>query len=49
MTGSRCLKTTWPRLDDVLRGRIDRCTMDGLVRMLAAIGRHVTLSVDQAA
>jgi predicted XRE-type DNA-binding protein len=42
---AKVLGTTRPRLNDVLQGKIDRCTIDRLVNMLEAAGRHVTLSV----
>jgi predicted XRE-type DNA-binding protein len=43
------LGTTQPRLNDVLKGRIEKCTVDRLVNMLAAVGYKVTLSVEEAA
>lgn len=43
------LGTTQPRLNDVLKGRIEKCTVDRLVNMLAAVGRKVKLSVSHAA
>lgn len=39
------LGTTQPRLNDVLKGKIDRCTVDRLVNMLESVGYHVELSV----
>ena len=42
---AKILGTTRPRLNDVLHGKIDRCTIDRLVNMLEAAGRHVTLAV----
>ena len=39
------LGTTQPRLNDVLKGKIDKCTVDRLVNMLATVGYHVELSV----
>jgi predicted XRE-type DNA-binding protein len=42
---AKAMKTTQPRLSEVLHGRIDKCTIDRLVQMLAEVGRHVTLSV----
>ena len=41
--------TTQPRINDILRGRLDRVTIDRLVNMLAAVGRHVILRVGKAA
>lgn len=43
------LGTTQPRLNDVLKGKIDKCTVDRLVNMLAAIGYRVNLKVSHAA
>ncbi|MCU7847497.1 MAG: helix-turn-helix domain-containing protein [Candidatus Thiodiazotropha sp. (ex Lucinoma kastoroae)] len=45
------LKTTQPRLNEVLNGRMDKCTIDRLVQMLAEVGMHVniTITTDQAA
>lgn len=37
------------RLNDILRGRLEKVTIDRLVTMLAAAGRHVRVSVDHAA
>lgn len=39
------LGTTQPRLNDVLKGKIDKCTVDRLVNMLESVGYHVELSV----
>jgi predicted XRE-type DNA-binding protein len=33
----------------VPRGRIDKCTIDRLVKMLAKVGRHVKLSIEAQA
>lgn len=43
------MKTTQPRLNDVLRGKIEKCTIDRLVNMLGAAGRQVSLRVSDAA
>lgn len=43
------MKTTQPRLNDVLQGKIEKCTIDRLVNMLAAVGKHVSLRVSDAA
>ena len=37
-----------PRVSDLMRGRIDRFSIDALVQMLGAAGLHVTLSVRRA-
>lgn len=41
--------TTQPRINDIVQGRIEKCTIDRLVNMLAAVGRHVSLAVGKAA
>lgn len=41
--------TTQPRINDILRGRLERVTIDRLVNMLAAVGRHVSMRVGKAA
>ena len=46
---AKLMKTTQPRLNDVLQGKIEKCTIDRLVNMLAAVGRHVSLHVSDAA
>lgn len=43
------LKTTQPKLNDVLKGRYEKFTIDRLVRMLNAAGLHVSVSVNKAA
>ena len=40
---------TQPRLNDVLRGRIDKFSLDALVNMLAQAGMRVELRVKKAA
>jgi len=42
------LGTTQPRLNDILKGKIDKCTVDRLVNMLAEVGYRVRLSVEAA-
>ncbi len=42
------LGTTQPLLNDVLKGKIDKCTVDRLVNMLAEVGYRVSLSVEAA-
>jgi predicted XRE-type DNA-binding protein len=37
---------TQPRVSDLVRGRIERFSIDGLVNMLAAAGRAVRISVE---
>lgn len=43
------LGITQPRLNDLLRGRIDKFSVDALVNMLARMGKQVTLRVRRAA
>jgi predicted XRE-type DNA-binding protein len=43
------MHTTQPRINDIVQGRIEKCTIDRLVNMLSAVDRHVSLSVDKAA
>jgi predicted XRE-type DNA-binding protein len=43
------LGTTQPRLNDVLKGRIEKCTVDRLVNMLASVGYKLDLKVSHAA
>jgi len=38
-----------PRISDVVRGRIDKFTIDALIDMLARVGHHVTVKVKVAA
>ena len=40
---------TQPRLNDLLRGKIDKFSLDALVNMLAAAGMRVELRVKKAA
>jgi len=40
---------TQPRLNDVLRGKIDKFSLDALVNMLASAGMRVELRVKKAA
>jgi len=37
------------RLNDILRGRLEKVTIDRLVTMLATAGRHVHVTVNNAA
>lgn len=46
---ARRLNTTQPILNDVIRGRYDRFTIDRLVNMLDAAGLRVSVSVSKAA
>jgi predicted XRE-type DNA-binding protein len=40
---------TQPRINDLLRGRISRFSLDALVNIASALGRKVTVSFDEAA
>ena len=43
------LGVTQPRLNDLLRGKIDKFSLDALVNMLNTAGRRVSLRVKKAA
>jgi len=43
------LGITQPRLNDLLRGRIDKFSVDALVNMLARVGKQVSVKVRKAA
>ncbi len=43
------LGTTQPRLNDVLKGKIEKCTVDRLVVMLATVGYTVNLDISNTA
>jgi predicted XRE-type DNA-binding protein len=43
------LGTSQPLLNDVIKGRYERFTIDRLVKMLEAVGKHVSISVIEAA
>ena len=45
---SRC-GISQPRVNDLLRGRIARFSLDALVNIAAALGRRVTLKLEDAA
>ncbi|HZC03870.1 MAG TPA: XRE family transcriptional regulator [Gammaproteobacteria bacterium] len=42
-------RTTQPKINDIVQGRIEKCTLDRLVNMLAVVGRRVSQRVDRAA
>jgi len=42
---AKVLKTTQPRLNDIIKGRIEKCTLDRLVNMLAEVGQHVEMEI----
>ena len=46
---ARALGVTQPRLNDLLRGKIDRFSIDALVNMLGHAGMRVVLTVKRAA
>jgi predicted XRE-type DNA-binding protein len=46
-SAARC-GVTQPRINDLLRGRISRFSLDALVNIAAALGRRVTVSLDDA-
>jgi predicted XRE-type DNA-binding protein len=43
------LGITQPRLNDLLRGRIEKFSLDALVNMLARVGKQVSVKVKKAA
>jgi predicted XRE-type DNA-binding protein len=43
------LGTTQPRLNDALKGKIEKCSVDRLAQMLAAVGYIVKLNICHAA
>lgn len=43
------LGVTQPRLNDLLRGKIDKFSLDALVKMLGRIGKQVSIRVSRAA
>ena len=45
---SRC-GISQPRINDLLRGRISRFSLDALVNIAAALGRKVTVKLEDAA
>ena len=40
---------TQPRINDLLRGRISRFSLDAVVNIAAALGRKITVKVEDAA
>lgn len=46
---ARRLGVTQPRLNDLLRGRIDKFSVDALINMLSRAGKHVFIQVQDAA
>ncbi|MGH8515540.1 MAG: helix-turn-helix domain-containing protein [Gammaproteobacteria bacterium] len=42
------MRTTQPRINGIVQGRNEKCTIDRLVNMLATMGRHVSLTVDKS-
>ena len=43
----RC-RVTQPRMNDLLRGRVSRFSLDALVNMVTALGRRVRVEVEAA-
>ena len=48
LEASKKLGITQPRLNDLLRGKIQKFSIDALVRMLSRIGVHVDVHVSAA-
>lgn len=46
---AKAMGITQPRLNDVVKGRIEKCTIDRMVNMLAAVGCRVSFNVSEAA
>ena len=46
---AKAMKTTQPRLNNVMKGKIEKCTIDRLVQMLAEVGWQVSIKVSKAA
>ncbi|MPZ34511.1 MAG: transcriptional regulator [Rhodospirillales bacterium] len=46
---ARQLQVTQPRLNDLLRGRISKFSLDALVELADRAGMHVRLRIDKAA
>lgn len=46
---AKLMGVTRPRISDVIRGKIDKFTIDALVDMLAKAGHHIVVTVDRAA
>jgi predicted XRE-type DNA-binding protein len=44
---ARC-GVTQPRINDLLRGRISKFSLDALVNIASALGRRITISLDAA-
>ena len=43
------MHTTPARFNEVIKGRIDKCTVDRLVKMLTALGKQISLTINDAA
>lgn len=46
--GARRCGITQPRMNDLLRGRVSRFSLDALVNIATAIGRRVRLDIEAA-
>lgn len=46
---AKLLGISQPRLNDLLRGRIDKFSVDALVIMLAKVGKQVSIKIRNAA
>lgn len=40
--------TTQPRISNILNGDINKCSIDRMVKMLSAVGRHVEMTIKVA-
>lgn len=46
---AKALGTTQPRINEIRKGRLEKCTIDRLVKMLALAGLQVTMEVRHVA
>lgn len=46
---SQLMNVSRPRISDIMRGKIDKFTIDALVDMLAKAGHRISLNVEHAA
>lgn len=49
LQAAKRLGITQPRLNDLLRGKVDKFSVDALVNMLAKVGKRVSVKVRKAA
>lgn len=49
VAAAKVLGTTQSRLNEVIKGRIEKCTIDRLINMLTAVGYQVDVKIREAA